>query len=161
MLDQAETCINVCLCVHVTGAKYTRVQKLLENVDCLRKLVKNSLGSWFQTTQDKLVKNRMAFVVLCQDSNGTKNRTKTFMLNWDSSVTQEQKLQAWNLNDQQHLQLSAGSLSVSRTAAPPPRPSSCPSCRFQNSGPRNPLKTHPGSRSSSHGATSCLTLFKP
>lgn len=61
---------------------------------------------------------------------------------------------------QQHLLLLGGSLWVSTEAPPGPRCSSCRSRRFRNTGPRNPLKTHEGSRSSSHGTTSCVTLFE-
>lgn len=46
-------------------------------------------------TEDKLPKNR---IEQHQDNIGTKNRTEnTLMVNWDSSVARERKLQAWNL----------------------------------------------------------------
>lgn len=48
-------------------------------------------------TEDKLPKNSMVSSVQHQHNIGTKNRTDTLMINWDSSVTQERKLQAWNL----------------------------------------------------------------
>lgn len=49
-------------------------------------------------TEDKLPKNRTVSSVQHRDNIGTKNRTEnTLMINWDSSVTQERKLQAWKL----------------------------------------------------------------